>query len=71
MERAGSRKKMKPLIGITLDWQKDGSFSKRPHYALRTHYFDAVAAAGGLGFGIPYQEGMIAGYVARKTKPIS
>ena len=45
---------MKPLIGITLDWQKGGSFSKRPHYALRTHYFDAVAAAGGLGFGIDH-----------------
>ncbi|TNE26547.1 MAG: gamma-glutamyl-gamma-aminobutyrate hydrolase family protein [Alphaproteobacteria bacterium] len=56
---------MKPLIGITLDWQKDGSFSTRPHYALRTHYFDAVAAAGGLGFGIPYQTDMIADYVAR------
>jgi len=56
---------MKPLIGITLDWQKDGSFSKRPHYALRTHYFDAVTAAGGLSLGIPYQTEMITDYVAR------
>ncbi|MBI1778238.1 MAG: gamma-glutamyl-gamma-aminobutyrate hydrolase family protein [Proteobacteria bacterium] len=43
-----------PLIGITLDYQETGSFSKRPHYAVRTAYFEAVAAAGGLPIAIPH-----------------
>ena len=45
---------MRPRIGITLDWQKEGTFSRRPHHALRCDYFDIVAKAGGLPFGIPY-----------------
>ncbi len=53
----------KPVIGITLDWQAEGSFSSYPHYALRAHYFDAIAKAGGLPFGIPYIHDSIAGYV--------
>ena len=31
----------RPNIGILLDYEGGGSFSKRPHYALRTIYFDA------------------------------
>jgi putative glutamine amidotransferase len=46
----------KPTIGIILDWQKDGSFSAHPHYALRTHYFDAIQKAGGLPVAIPFEE---------------
>lgn len=44
---------MRPIIGITLDWQHSGTFSERPHYALREHYFKAVHAAGGLPVAIP------------------
>ncbi|NDF12240.1 MAG: gamma-glutamyl-gamma-aminobutyrate hydrolase family protein [Proteobacteria bacterium] len=43
----------RPLIGITMDWQKEGSFSVKPHYALRDNYFAAVHAAGGLPVAIP------------------
>jgi len=46
----------RPVIGILLDYEASGSFSKRPHYALRTAYFDAVWKAGGLPVGIPYIE---------------
>lgn len=46
----------RPLIGVLLDYEASGSFSKRPHYALRTAYFDAVWKAGGLPVGIPYIE---------------
>lgn len=46
----------RPTIGILLDYEHEGSFSKRPHYALRTAYFDAVWKAGGLPVGIPYIE---------------
>ena len=54
-----------PLIGITLDYQDSGSFSPRPHYAVRTAYFDAVAAAGGLPIAIPHLERLVPEYLAR------
>ena len=44
----------RPVIGILLDYQEEGSFSRRPHYALRQAYFDAVWTAGGLPVGLPY-----------------
>jgi putative glutamine amidotransferase len=44
----------RPLIGITLDYQEKGTFSQRPHYAVRTIYFAAVEAAGGLPIAIPH-----------------
>jgi putative glutamine amidotransferase len=53
----------RPLIGILLDYESEGSFSKRPHYALRTAYFDAVWKAGGLPVGIPYLEQARADYL--------
>ena len=56
-------KERKPLIGITLDWAKEGSFSTRPHYALRTHYFDAVERAGGIPIGLPYNENLREDYI--------
>lgn len=54
----------RPLIGITLDWQKQGTFSRRPHYALREHFFHAVHVAGGLPVGIPYNISAIEDYVS-------
>ena len=53
----------KPVIGITLDWALSSTFSKRPHYALRTHYFEAVEAAGGIPLGIPYADSCIDTYL--------
>ncbi len=46
----------RPTIGILMDYQSDGSFSTRPHYALRCGYFDAVWRAGGLPVALPYIE---------------
>lgn len=54
-----------PLIGITLDYAETGSFSKRPHYALRTHYFDAITHAGGLPVAIPFAPAHIHAYLER------
>ena len=48
---------MRPLIGILLDYEAEGSFSKRPHNALRCAYFDAIDAAGGLPVGLGYVAG--------------
>lgn len=54
----------KPVIGITLDWQEEGTFSKRPHYALRQHYFDVIAKAGGIPVGLAYLENTTEDYLS-------
>lgn len=46
----------RPLIGIMMDWQAEGSFSPRPYYAIRESYFHAVWAMGGLPIGLPLLE---------------
>jgi len=32
----------RPLIGVTLDAEKPGGYSKFPWYALRQNYLDAI-----------------------------
>jgi putative glutamine amidotransferase len=44
----------KPLIGVTLDAEPAGGWSKLPWYALRQNYFSAVIAAGGLPVALPH-----------------
>ena len=44
-----------PAIGITLDSEEPGGYSKYPWYALRRNYADAVAAAGGLPFALVHR----------------
>src|SRR5690349_2087172 len=41
-------------IGVTLDHERPGGYSKYPWYALRTNYMEAIAAAGGLPIGLPH-----------------
>ena len=43
-----------PLIGVTLDAEQPGGWSRFPWYALRANYTDAVAAAGGLPVALPH-----------------
>ena len=45
----------KPLIGITLDSEQAGTYSKYPWYAVRENYCDAVADAGGLPVPLPHR----------------
>ncbi len=54
----------RPQIGLLLDYETNGSFSARPHYALRTVYFDAIWRAGGLPVAIPYIDDAISSYVS-------
>lgn len=54
---------MKPIIGITLDWEEKGTFSKRPYYALRESYFNIIYKAGGLPVAIPYIHNAIDEYL--------
>lgn len=44
----------RPTIGVLMDYEAAGSFSTRPHYAIRTNYFDAVWKAGGMPVALPY-----------------
>jgi len=55
----------RPLIGLTLDAEPAGGWSKYPWYALRQNYFDAVAAAGGLAVALPHDAGLAADYLGR------
>ncbi|MGE4561911.1 MAG: gamma-glutamyl-gamma-aminobutyrate hydrolase family protein [Rhodospirillales bacterium] len=55
----------RPTIGVLMDYEAAGSFSKRPHYALRTAYFDAVWRAGGTPVALPYMSGAIPEFLAR------
>jgi putative glutamine amidotransferase len=45
----------RPLIGVTLDAEKPGGYSKFPWYALRQNYLDAIDAAGGLPVALPHE----------------
>jgi len=44
----------RPVIGLTLDAEAAGGWSKLPWYALRQNYFSAVIAAGGLPVALPH-----------------
>ena len=55
----------RPVIGLTLDAEPGGGWSKLPWYALRQNYFAAVIAAGGLPVALPHEPELAAEYVAR------
>jgi putative glutamine amidotransferase len=44
-----------PLIGVTLDSEQPGGYSKLPWYALRQNYSEAVVRAGGLPVLLPHE----------------
>jgi putative glutamine amidotransferase len=46
--------KRRPIIGITLDAEEGGSYSKLAWYALRHNYADVIAKAGGLPLPLPH-----------------
>lgn len=52
-----------PRIGITLDREEPGGYSKFPWYALRENYCDAVAAAGGLPLPLPHEPDLAPRYL--------
>jgi putative glutamine amidotransferase len=54
-----------PVIGITLDSEEPGGYSKFPWYALRQNYCGAVAAAGGLPLPLPHEPELADEYLAR------
>ncbi len=55
----------RPLIGLTLDSEQPGGYSKYPWYALRQNYSAAIAAAGGLAVALPHDPGLGEAYLER------
>ncbi len=55
----------RPLIGVTLDAEQPGGWSRFPWYALRANYTDAVAAAGGLPVALPHDTELAAALLDR------
>jgi putative glutamine amidotransferase len=54
----------RPVIGVTLDSEAPGGYSRLPWYALRQNYFAVVARAGGTPVALPHEPGLIADYLA-------
>jgi len=54
-----------PLIGLTLDSEDGGNYSKFPWYALRQNYCAAVAHAGGLAVALPHLIDQVEAYLDR------
>ena len=52
-----------PVIGVTLDYETAGGYSKFPWYAVRENYMDAVTFAGGLPVALPHSDQNISQYM--------
>jgi putative glutamine amidotransferase len=50
----------RPLIGVTLDAEQPGGWSRFAWYALRANYTDAVAGSGGLPVALPHDADLAA-----------
>ena len=55
----------KPIIGITLDSDVGGSYSRYPWYAIRYNYVDSIIAAGGIPLLLPYAYDLLDEYANR------
>ena len=53
----------RPIIGVTLDSEEPGGYSKLPWYALRQNYSEAVVRAGGLPVLLPHEPDQVAAYL--------
>jgi putative glutamine amidotransferase len=55
----------RPIIGVTLDAEEPGGYSKLPWYALRKNYFAALAEAGALPIALPHHAELAEAYLDR------
>lgn len=60
MSQAAARR---PVIGVTLDSEPPGGYSKLPWYALRENYCDVLAAAGAVPVALPHEPDLAAHYL--------
>jgi len=54
----------RPIIGLTLDAEPAGGYSKQPWYAIRENYCDAVVTAGGAPIALPHEPDLADDYLA-------
>ncbi len=52
-----------PLIGLTLDAEEPGGYSKFSWYAIRRNYADAIAEAGGVPVALPHRAELADAYL--------
>jgi gamma-glutamyl-gamma-aminobutyrate hydrolase PuuD len=53
----------RPRIGLTLDAEPPGGYSRLPWYAIRENYCAAIARAGGLPIALPHQTELVTAYL--------
>ncbi len=53
----------RPVIGVTLDSEPPGGYSKLPWYALRENYCDVLAAAGAVPVALPHEPELVEAYL--------
>jgi len=53
----------RPVIGVTLDSEQSGGYSKYPWYAMRQNYAEAIVAAGGLPIALPHDPALAPDYL--------
>jgi putative glutamine amidotransferase len=59
----GENGRSRPVIGVTLDSEAAGGYSKLPWYALRENYCDVIAAAGGVPVALPHEPDLVESYL--------
>lgn len=57
--------RIRPLIGVTLDAEPPGGYSRYPWYALRANYAEALAACGALPVALPHDAALATAYLDR------
>ena len=67
-DEAMSEAAPRPVIGVTLDSEQPGGYSKLPWYALRQNYFEAVARAGGVPIALPHEPDLVPDYLVNLGK---
>jgi putative glutamine amidotransferase len=58
-------KRSRPAIGLTLDAEDPGGYSKLPWYALRRNYAATIAEAGAVPILLPHELGRVEDYLDR------
>ncbi len=56
--------KPNPIIGITLDYETTGGYSKMPWYAVRENYCSSVSALGAIPIPLPHEVTLAPQYLA-------
>ncbi len=54
----------RPVIGVTLDSEPPGGYSKLPWYALRENYCDVLAGLGAVPVALPHEPELVDDYLA-------